>query len=101
MKDFLKSLFGASSKEITGFSALIIILVIGLVVPGIINKLTTKDDSHWLEDEKMLDSLVVLLEKEHESRPKIPITLISLHYFNPNEASQTELQSLGFSEKHP
>ena len=52
MKDFFKSLFGASSKEITGFSALIIILVISLLVPGIINRQSAGDDSHWLEDQK-------------------------------------------------
>ena len=99
MKEFFKSLFGASSKEITGFSALIIILIISLIVPRVINKLTAKDDSHWLEDEKALDSLVVLLEIEKGSgriKSKIPH---EVHYFNPNKASDLELQSLGFSEK--
>ena len=98
MKDFLKSLFGASSKEIIGFSALIIILIISLLMPRIINKLTAEDDSHWLTDEKLLDSLVILLENEQNSRqvkPNIPITV---HKFNPNEATYEELQSLGFAD---
>ena len=98
MKDFFKSLFGASSKEITGFAALIIILVISLLIPGIINRQTAEDDSHWVEDEKLLDSLVVLLEKEQSSRPNKPKININIHYFNPNEASFGELQALGFSE---
>ena len=99
MKDFFKSLFGASSKEITGFTALIIILVISLLIPGIIKWQKAGDDSHWLEDQKTLDSLVILLEKEQSSRPNSPKVHINIHYFNPNEAAFGELQSLGLSEK--
>ena len=84
MKDFFKSLFGASSKEITGFAALIIILVISLLIPGIINWQTAEDDSHWLEDQIMLDSLVALLEKERNSRPDNPKIHSNIHHFNPN-----------------
>lgn len=98
MKDFFKSLFGASSKEITGFSALIIILAISLIIPGIVKKLTAEDDSHWLEDEKMLDSLVVLLEKEQSSRQISQKITIKAQFFNPNKATYAELQSLGFGE---
>ena len=98
MKDFLKSLFGASSKEITGFSALIIILVISLIIPRIINKLTAVDDSHWLTDEKLLDSLVVLIEKEQSSRQFQRHIPIVVHMFNPNEATFEELQLLGFGD---
>lgn len=99
MKEFLKSLFGASSKEITGFSALIIVLIISLIVPRIINRLTAKDDSHWDEDERMLDSLVVLLETDKNSRQIKSKVAGKANYFNPNEASNLELKSLGFSEK--
>ena len=99
MKEFFRSLFGASSKEITGLSALIIILVISLIVPGIVNNLTAEDDSHWAEDEKMLDSLVALLEKDSRSRGQESVTPQDIHYFNPNLASSSELQSLGFNER--
>ena len=99
MKDFFKSLFGASSKEIIGFTALIVILVISLIIPRIVGKLTAEDDSHWVEDEKLLDSLVVLLEKEQNSRQVNANIAIRAHNFNPNDASQPELQTLGFSEK--
>jgi DNA uptake protein ComE-like DNA-binding protein len=98
VKDFFKSLFGASSKEITGFAALIIILVISLLIPGIINRQTAEDNSHWLEDQIMLDSLVALLEKERNSRPDNSKIHSNIHHFNPNEASFGELQALGFSE---
>jgi len=99
VKEFFKSLFGTSSKEITGFSGLIIILIISLMIPRIINRLTANNDSHWVEDERMLDSLVVLLETDknnHQIKSKI---VGEAHYFNPNEASDLELVSLGFSEK--
>jgi DNA uptake protein ComE-like DNA-binding protein len=99
VKEFFKSLFGASSKEITGFTALIIILIISLIIPGIVSKLTAEDDSHWAEDEKILDSLVVLLEKEQSNHPNNPKIHINIHYFNPNEAAFGELQTLGFSDK--
>ena len=99
MKDFFKSLFGASSKEIIGFSALIVILVISLIIPRIVSKLTAEGDSHWVEDEKLLDSLVVLLEKEQNSHQVSANIAIRVHNFNPNDASQPELQKLGFSEK--
>lgn len=99
MKEIFKSLFGASSKEITGFSALIIVLIISLLAPRVINRLTAKEDSHWIEDEKMLDSLVNLLENERESDPIISKVRLEPHYFNPNEVSTLELQALGFAEK--
>ena len=99
MKDFFKSLFGASSKEITGFSALIIVFVISLTIPGIVNKLTAEDDSHLLEDKRMLDSLVVLLEEGQASHLVTSKATVNVHYFNPNVADYAELQSLGFSEK--
>jgi DNA uptake protein ComE-like DNA-binding protein len=99
VKDFFKSLFGASSKEIIGFSALIIILVISIIIPRIVSKLMAEDDSHWAEDEKLLDSLVVLIEKEQNRRQVNANKAISVHNFNPNDASQAELQTLGFSEK--
>ena len=70
-----------------------------MLVPRVINRLTAKDDSHWLEDEKMLDSLVVLLETDKKHRQIKPEMPGEVHYFNPNEASSLELQSLGFSEK--
>ena len=99
MKEFFNSLFGASSKEITGFSALIIILVMSLVVPGMINNLTAEEDSHWVEDEKTLDSLVARLEEDRTNQLKESKKPINLHYFNPNGVSYSELQSLGFSDK--
>ena len=99
MKEFFKSLFGASSKEVMGFSFLIIVLVISLIVPRVFNKLTAKDASHWAEDEKTLDSLVALLEKEKKPGRKIAKVPVDLHYFNPNEAPYPELLTLGFSEK--
>jgi len=99
VKEFFKSLFGASSKEIIGFSALILILVISLLVPRIINKLTAGNDSFLLEDKKILDSLVVFLEENKanaRSKAKAPV---DAHLFNPNNASTVELESLGFSRK--
>ena len=99
MKELFKSLFGASSKEITGFLALIIVLIISLIAPRIINRLTAKDNSHWLEDEKILDSLVILLENEQKSFPIISKLRLEPHYFNPNTASALELEELGFAEK--
>jgi competence protein ComEA len=99
LKDFFNSLFGASSKEITGFSALIIILVISLIIAGIVNSFTTVDDSHWAEDEKILDSLVALLEKDRNTLAYESTIPVEIKYFNPNLASSVEFQSLGFSEK--
>jgi len=99
LKDFFNSFFGASSKEITGLSALIIILVLSLIAPAIVNSFSTEDDSHWAEDEKILDSLVALLENDRNNLAYESTIPVDIHYFNPNLASSTELQSLGFNEK--
>lgn len=99
MKEFFNSLFGASSKEVTGLSALIIILVISLIIPGIVSSFSTEDDSHWAEDEKILDSLVALLEEDRHTLAYESIISEDIHYFDPNVASIAELQSLGFNEK--
>ena len=70
-----------------------------LVVPGMLNKLTAEEDSHWVEDEKMLDSLVARLEEDRINQLKESKKPINLHYFNPNEVSYSELQSLGFNDR--
>ena len=70
-----------------------------LVVPGMINNLTAEEDIHWVEDEKILDSLVARLEEDRTNQLKESKKPINHHYFNPNEVSYSVLQSLGFSDK--
>jgi competence protein ComEA len=98
VKEFFKSLFGASSKEIVGFSALILVLVVSLVVPGAIRSLTQENDDYSLEDAKILDSLLVLLENDRIEKARSIKTVIQ-HNFNPNKASLADLVELGFDER--
>ena len=99
MKDFFKSLFSASSKEITGFSALIIILLISLLIPKAVSSLTNVNDSHSREDELMLDSLVVLLEKQQRNSKVAVKKPVNPHPFDPNHEPYAALQMLGFSDR--
>jgi competence protein ComEA len=99
VKEFFKSLFGASTKEVMGFSVLILILIIGVLVPRAVGYFTPQDDSHWLKDEQLLDSLVLILEaeKSHQQGREVAQTA-EPYIFNPNQASLAELQRLGFDE---
>jgi competence protein ComEA len=99
VKEFFKSLFGASSKEIVGFSALILVLVLSLVAPRVIKSSLAENDDYRLEDAKMLDSLVVLLEKDKSEQQIESKKVTKLHRFNPNKATVLELVELGFKEK--
>ncbi|MEN8248032.1 MAG: helix-hairpin-helix domain-containing protein [Bacteroidota bacterium] len=97
MKRFFKSLFGTSSKEVSGLLVLILLLSITLLLPRMIRGFTNSDDSHFERDNKELDSLVTYLEDNYSKKEVDTFQVLPPHIFNPNNASVDELIALGFN----
>ena len=98
MKEFFNSLFGISGKEIKGLSLLILVLVLILLTPRIINYFSSTDRTYIVEDAKILDSLVAVLEHYDKSGSEIDQLPHAIFDFNPNKVSLDDLILLGFGE---
>ena len=93
MKDFFRSLFGATGKEVNGVIILVTIFLIAMAYPAI-HKITTPKMTKIDEaDARILDSLVTILSVD-QIPEKIDIEKFS---FNPNSVTEAELARLGFS----
>jgi DNA uptake protein ComE-like DNA-binding protein len=100
VKKFFKSLFGASSKEVSGLLFLAILLIITLFIPGVIRSFSNTDHTYLEEDTRKLDSLITYLETKYAKEIQYDsIQVVAPFHFNPNDVSIQELMSLGFKEK--
>jgi len=99
VKDFFKSFFGASNKEIKGLSLLILILIFGLLIPRIADRVFSYDDTYSLDDARILDSLVVVLENKDKNEAIEESSPHAFFMFNPNTSSVEEFIALGFKTK--
>lgn len=98
VKEFFKSLFGASGKEVSGLAVLILVLLIGFLVPKVMSKFSNRAINNFPEDKRMLDSLVVILAERQQKPNQQTSQQIRPHKFNPNNVDYEELITLGFND---
>lgn len=94
MKEFFRSLFGASGKEVSGLFVIIILLVLALLIPKLFRSFSGTGVSHSVEDQRHLDSLVAYLETNFGDTKETE--MIAPYLFDPNTATVEDLKVLGF-----
>lgn len=92
MKRFLSTLFGISNKEFSGFLLVFLILILTLFYPLIADRFYGVDEKTNESDQAVLDSLLERLRKQKAAK------YMARFHFDPNTATQAELDSLGFAE---
>lgn len=95
MKQLFRSFFGASKKEVNGIIVLVIIFLLTMAYPTLHRYFSSGAEPVSNADARILDSLVAVLEQADSIEEIEP----QQFQFNPNTASETELLSLGFSER--
>ena len=99
MREFLKSFFGASGKEISGLALLVAVLLITLLVTKTTDWSGSHDPGYRPEDQRLLDSLMVLLAADSVTGQVAAANKDTVFIFNPNVVSYQDLVRLGFAEK--
>ncbi len=90
-----KNLFGISASEYIGFKWLVLTILLCASGLWFVHKLTYTPYANYNQDMAKLDSLLALMDKPAFANRNVnqPITL---SYFDPNTATQEELQNVGF-----
>ncbi|MCF6353335.1 MAG: helix-hairpin-helix domain-containing protein [Cyclobacteriaceae bacterium] len=91
----IKNLFGISASEYAGFKWLVLTLLLCASGLWFVDKLTYAPYANYKQDKQKLDSLLALMDEpkfanHNKNRP------IILSYFDPNTATQEDLQNVGF-----
>ncbi len=87
------NLFGVSAGEYAGFRGLVLTALICVVGLALANYLSKSPYNNYEKDVKLLDSLLLVMQKEKLEQIAKPIFLV---LFDPNTASADELESVGF-----
>ena len=88
------TIFGVSSSEYSGFKGLVYVAIICSMGLVLVNYLTKSPYANYENDKKLLDSLLLTMDDVLPEQPVVK--LIRLAPFNPNKASQDELEQVGF-----
>jgi DNA uptake protein ComE-like DNA-binding protein len=94
VRQFLRSFFGTSRKEVNGVIVLATIFLLSMVYPRVHRFLSHENEPLSQRDEARLDSLVVLLSQPEEALP-----IKERFNFDPNTISNSDLLRLGFEER--
>lgn len=89
------NIFGISAGEYSGFKLLIFTALICWLGLALANHLSKSPYSNYEEDAKLLDSLLLVMQKNqvNETRPERTIILSA---FDPNTVSKDNLMKIGF-----
>jgi competence protein ComEA len=94
VKRLLKSIFGASNKEVNGIIVLVVIFLLSMVYPTVHRLFSTGMQPLTEQDTQALDSLITLLSVDED-----PSRDFEKFAFNPNTASAETLAKLGFDSR--
>ena len=93
-REVWSTFFGVSSSEYTGFKGLVYVAIICSIGLALVNYLTKSPYSNYENDVRVLDSLLLVMEDVETEQPASN-KYIALKPFNPNQASQDELETVG------
>lgn len=117
MKGFIKDYFTFSKKERSGIIIIIILIISGITVPVIYNKLVPADNGSFMVYKTAVDSLhAAIIDSQNDNKykrrysnsyfrkyPKNPdaknLTPASLFPFDPNSATDEDWRKLGINSK--
>lgn len=96
----LRNIFGLSQREANGLLVLLPILTLLIFSEPLFEWWWASQEADYSLEKKSLDSLLAHWPKEeiHKTPAPSPRAVVTLHPFNPNEASKKELIALGLSE---
>ncbi|HEY0655079.1 MAG TPA: helix-hairpin-helix domain-containing protein [Chryseosolibacter sp.] len=102
IRKWIRNLLGFSGRETNGFIILLPVIVIIVSIEPLYRLWVSSRNPDYSHEQKKLDSLVALWQVESDSMKTIAIRPAAvtrrLFRFDPNTASDVELQQLGFPD---
>ncbi|MBO3700783.1 helix-hairpin-helix domain-containing protein [Roseivirga sp. E12] len=95
LNKLIRDFFGFSRTEVNGTLVLIPLIILLLFTPYLYRQVLSSDPYTSAEDERLLDSLVLLINASFVESKEVEVKKVEYFKFDPNTASVEELTSLG------
>ena len=96
IRNLILNHFGFSKSETNGFLVLLVLMLLIVSLPYLYQQVSSGNHYHKSRDQKILDSLVISLEKKLKV-PSTPQFVPELFSFDPNSLSKEEFEKMGLN----